>query len=46
VIEAGRTKRPVLHRATDLLRNARAQLIGSVLNRRRLEVPEFLYRRI
>jgi Mrp family chromosome partitioning ATPase len=46
VIEAGRTKRPVLHRSTDLLRNARAQLIGSVLNRRRLEVPEFLYRRI
>ncbi len=46
VIEAGRTKRPVLHRATDLLRKARAQLIGSVLNRRRLEIPEFLYRRI
>lgn len=46
VIEAGRTKRPVLHRATDLLRKARAQLVGSVLNRRRLEIPEFLYRRI
>jgi Mrp family chromosome partitioning ATPase len=46
VIEAGRIKRPVLHRATDLLRKARAPLIGSVLNRRRLEIPEFLYRRI
>jgi len=46
VVEAGRTKRPVLHRATDLLRKARANLIGSVLNRRRLEIPEFLYRRI
>jgi Mrp family chromosome partitioning ATPase len=46
VVEAGRTKRPVLHRAIDLLRNARANLIGSVLNRRRLEIPEFLYRRI
>lgn len=46
VVEAGRTKRPVLHRATDLLRKARANLLGSVLNRRRLEIPEFLYRRI
>lgn len=46
VVEAGRTKRPVLHRATDLLRKARANLIGSVLNRRRLEIPGFLYRRI
>ena len=46
VIEAGRTKSPVLHRATELLRKARARLIGSVLNRRRLEIPEFLYRRI
>jgi Mrp family chromosome partitioning ATPase len=46
VVEAGRTKRPVLHRAIDLLRKARANLIGSVLNRRRLEIPEFLYRRI
>lgn len=46
VIEAGRTKRPIIHRATDLLRKARANTIGSVLNRRRLEVPEFLYRRI
>lgn len=46
VVEAGRTKRPVLHRATDLLRKARANLIGSVLNRRRLEIPDFLYRRI
>lgn len=46
VVEAGRTKRPVLHRATDLLRKSRANLIGTVLNRRRLEIPEFLYRRI
>jgi Mrp family chromosome partitioning ATPase len=46
VIEAGRTKRPVIHRATDLLRKARANTIGSVLNRRRLEIPGFLYRRI
>lgn len=46
VIEAGRTKRPVIHRATDLLRKARANTMGSVLNRRRLEIPGFLYRRI
>lgn len=46
VIEAGRTKRPLIHRATDLLRKARANTLGSVLNRRRLEIPEFLYRRL
>jgi Mrp family chromosome partitioning ATPase len=46
VIESGRTKRPLIHRATDLLRKARANTIGSVLNRRRHEIPEFLYRRI
>jgi Mrp family chromosome partitioning ATPase len=46
VIEAGRTKRPVLSRAVDLLRKAGARVLGSVLNRRQLEIPEFIYRRI
>lgn len=46
VIQAGRTKEPVLGRAVDLLRKAGGNLIGSVLNRRRLEIPEFIYRRI
>ena len=46
VVEAGRTKKPVLSRAVDLLRKAGARILGSVLNRRRLEIPEFIYRRI
>ena len=46
VVEAGRTKKPVLQRAVDLLRKAGARTLGSVLNRRRLEIPGFIYRRI
>ncbi|HEY6868027.1 MAG TPA: CpsD/CapB family tyrosine-protein kinase [Candidatus Eisenbacteria bacterium] len=46
VVEAGRTKRPVLQRSVELLRKAGGQVLGSVLNRRRLEIPEFIYRRI
>ena len=46
VIEAGRTKKPVLQRAVELLRKAGARVLGSVLNRRRLEIPGFIYRRI
>jgi Mrp family chromosome partitioning ATPase len=46
VIGAGRTKRPVIQRAVELLRKAGAKPLGSVLNRRRLEIPEFIYRRI
>lgn len=46
VVEAGRTKRPVLTRSADLLRQAGGRVLGSVLNRRRLEIPEFIYRRI
>jgi Mrp family chromosome partitioning ATPase len=46
VVEAGRTKRPVLQRAVELVRKAGGHVLGSVLNRRRLEIPEFIYRRI
>ena len=46
VIEAGRTRKPVLTRGVDLLRKAGARVLGSVLNRRQLEIPEFIYRRI
>jgi len=46
VVQAGRTKRPVLARSADLLRKAGARVIGTVLNRRRLEIPGFIYRRI
>jgi protein-tyrosine kinase len=46
VVQAGRSKRPVLVRAADVLRKSGAQVLGSVLNRRVLEIPEFIYRRI
>lgn len=46
VVQAGRTKRPVLARSGDMLRKGGARLVGSVLNRRVLEIPEFIYRRI
>jgi Mrp family chromosome partitioning ATPase len=46
VVQAGRTKRPVLTRSVDLMTRAGGHVIGMVLNRRRLEIPEFIYRRI
>ena len=46
VLRAGRTKRPVVARAATVLQKANARVLGSVLNRRRLEIPEFIYRRI
>lgn len=46
VVQAGRTKRPVVARSGDMLKKAGARLVGSVLNRRVLEIPEFIYRRI
>jgi len=46
VVRSGRSKRPVLHRALDLLRRSGANVLGTVLNRRRLEIPDFIYRRI
>jgi len=46
VVQAGRSKRPVLARAAELLRKSGSQVLGSVLNRRVLEIPEFIYRRI
>jgi Mrp family chromosome partitioning ATPase len=46
VIQAGRTKQPVVTRTVDLLRKAGARILGTVLNRRRLEIPGFIYRRL
>jgi len=46
VAQAGRTKRPVLARSVDLLNRSGGRVLGIVLNRRRLEIPEFIYRRI
>jgi Mrp family chromosome partitioning ATPase len=46
VVQAGRTKRPVLARSVDLLRRSGGRVLGIVLNRRRLEIPGFIYRRL
>jgi Mrp family chromosome partitioning ATPase len=46
VVRSGHAKRPVVMRAADLLRKSGARLLGSVLNRRRHEIPDFIYRRI
>jgi protein-tyrosine kinase len=46
VIRSGYTKRPVALRATELLRKSGVRVLGSVLNRRHLEIPDFIYRRI
>jgi Mrp family chromosome partitioning ATPase len=46
VVQAGVAKRPVVARAAELLRRGGARVLGTVLNRRRLEIPEFIYRRI
>jgi len=46
VIRSGRTKRQVVIRAVDLLRKSGARVLGTVLNRRRFEIPDFIYRRV
>jgi capsular exopolysaccharide synthesis family protein len=46
VLRAGHAKRPVVARAAEVLREAGGRVLGSVLNRRRMEIPEFIYRRI
>ena len=46
VVRSGHAKRPVVLRAADLLRKSGVRILGCVLNRRRLEIPDFIYRRI
>ncbi|MFI5370932.1 MAG: hypothetical protein ACHQ52_05175 [Candidatus Eisenbacteria bacterium] len=46
VVQSGSAKRPVVSRAAGLLRSGGARVLGTVLNRRRHEIPEFIYRRI
>jgi Mrp family chromosome partitioning ATPase len=46
VVRSGHTKRPVAIRAAEMLRKSGVRLVGCVLNRRRLEIPDFIYRRI
>ncbi|MGH7726812.1 MAG: CpsD/CapB family tyrosine-protein kinase [Candidatus Eiseniibacteriota bacterium] len=46
VIQAARTKRGVVQRAMEVCAKAGAPVLGAVLNRRRHDIPEFIYRRI
>ncbi len=46
VLQAGRTKRPVMTRAAELLVKSGSRVLGTVLNRRVHEIPDFIYRRI
>jgi Mrp family chromosome partitioning ATPase len=46
VIQAARTKRGVVQRAMDVFAKAGAPVLGVVLNRRRHDIPEFIYRRL
>jgi Mrp family chromosome partitioning ATPase len=45
VVEAERTRAPVVERLVDLLRRADAPIVGAVLNKRRFYVPSFIYDR-
>lgn len=46
IIQAARTKRGVVQRAMDVFAKAGAPVLGAVLNRRRHDIPEFIYRRL
>ena len=46
VVEAGRTRRQVVELALDQLREAGANIIGVVMNKRRFFIPNWLYRKI
>ena len=46
IVQAARTKRGVVQRALERFAKAGAPVLGAVLNRRRLDIPEFIYRRV
>ncbi len=46
VVWSGRTKRELVQRALELLGDAGATVLGTVLNRRRFYVPRFIYERL
>ncbi|HUV37298.1 MAG TPA: CpsD/CapB family tyrosine-protein kinase [Patescibacteria group bacterium] len=46
VIYAGRTKREVLKRAMGMVEKLDGKFIGSVLNKKKYYIPEFIYRRV
>ena len=46
VIQAGKTKREVVKRAIAVVEKLEGRFIGSVLNRKKYYIPEFIYRRV
>lgn len=46
VVHAARTKREVIKRAMNMVRKLEGRFIGTVLNRKKYYIPEFLYRRV
>jgi Mrp family chromosome partitioning ATPase len=46
VVQAERTRRPVVRRLVDLLRQTGAPVAGTVLNQRRHYIPRFIYDRL
>lgn len=46
VLEAERQRWEVAQKATDLLTDAGAKILGAVLNKRKYHIPEFLYHRL
>jgi capsular exopolysaccharide synthesis family protein len=46
VIQAGRTRRQLVERTMELLGGAGANVLGTVLNRRRFYIPKFVYERL
>ena len=46
IVQAGRTKREVVKRAMMMIQKLDGRLIGTVLNRKKYHIPEFIYRRV
>jgi MinD-like ATPase involved in chromosome partitioning or flagellar assembly len=46
VVESGRTRRQAAQAVVEQLRGLNVNMIGSVLNRRRMVIPEWIYRRL
>ncbi|MBN2185764.1 MAG: CpsD/CapB family tyrosine-protein kinase [Candidatus Krumholzibacteriota bacterium] len=46
VVEAGQTKREVVKRAILMVEKLEGRFLGSILNRKKFYIPEFIYRRV
>jgi capsular exopolysaccharide synthesis family protein len=46
IVQAGRTKREVIKRAMMMVEKLNGKFIGTVLNRKKYYIPEFIYRRV